>query len=233
MKKIAVVLLVILVFVGTVSCGATMEEEDVVRAAKNSYLSGYADKSIGNAINLYFKDKCRVEWSASGGDDGVYTVEVCIRAQNGDSFAFGPNKLMNIVDLYYSFSYHAEQNKITKYEIYGVVDENGKYLFFEAKTDSEKSLFLDPLYGKLSAETQEHIKKLEAEIEALENLKSSVSQAKTNNEAWLLAGNSSVFPLNYSYLWENRVEKQEILDLIASLIKENQDTIASLKDTSL
>ena len=222
MKKIFLIisLLILIIY----SSGCSMSDNEVIDNVKSMYLSGYTSKSIGDAIDGYFNN-CNIEWRVSHSKGTkIYTVVAKIQSKNNDYIEFQPNNkadIMFIKDLYYNFEYNINTNEVDNYvKVHGTIFDNNQLQFFQTNSINESYIFLNKIFGQANANNNEGYN---SNVDTLNNLKNKVKNAKTDDEARVIAGNDDVFPLDLNDLREDNLTKKEILSLIDSFIKTEQE----------
>ena len=224
MKRILSVF--IMVFVLTTLAGCShLTDDTIITNVKNNYLSGYTSKTIGNAIQDYFYD-CNIDWKVSRAKhDNTHSVEAYMQPKNDEYIKFSPNNvtetIMYIKSIYYIFEYDSINDEIDEFvKVYGTILDNNKLKFFETNSIDESRIFLDRIFGQANAPEGE---KYSSKLNELNTLYKKVQNAKTDEEARQIAGKDSSFPLDLDYLNDNDMSKNEIISVLDTVIKTEQE----------
>lgn len=214
--------LIVLMFIFVCNIvGCSSSSDNIIETVKNMKMEDYPDKSIGTALEGYFDD-FHLEWTASKTQNNICTVEAKIIVDGEDNIEFKPNNvtddILHIKQVYFSFEYNKKENVIEGYKIYGTINNNGKFQFFETKNDDEASVFLNEIY-----DTQPDTSEISEKIDALYALKEKVENAKTDQEARDIAGDNNALLLSLDYLNDNNITQQEIISLINSCIETEKE----------
>lgn len=220
MKRISLVLSVLILIICSTGC-SKMSDNEVIDSVKSKYLSGYTNKSIGNAVDGYFNN-CNVEWSVSqANNNDTYTVHANIQPRNKDYFEFKHNneddEILYIRELDFFFKYNSNTSEVNEY-VEVLCDTESK--FYDTDSVSESYYFLNRIFGQANTNQYNY----QSEINHLNSLRKKIEEAKTVEEAREIASKDDKFPFDLDFMNKFQYDKKLIISVIDGCIKVEQET---------